>query len=522
MGFPVQGFFDAAWCSDLLAEESIYALLAQHGDRIVHDEDFAECYSERQGRPSIPPSLLAKVLLLAYREAFSDERAMEALRFDLRWKVALDLPIDLPAFTRRAWSAIAPASCCTARSGSSSTARLSSPPSSACSRERRSRSSIRPRCSAPPRSRTPRPWSARGSEGSSTQSRTWTKGPPRSSPRGFASISPARARSPPATGRTRPRVRCCSEVARDAVRALRAVEEDEELAADAAIAEAAKLLREIVGREFEVEDDEVPRPRRGRRTRQIVSAHDPEMRHGRQTAARPLTGYKIHAAAAAEAPILTAISLSAANEHDGHHAGALVDQQSEQRRPKRVIGDTAYGNVEAREELEARSISVLAPVHSTSSKDGRIPKNGFGIDLETETLTCPPRQDGADLQAQTESKDTEAAKRGRRAGRQGLAKRLRAPPAASALLAERAAGYPNPAPRGPAPSRASGVIRSRRARPSQAHQAANRAAARADRLPLPRAQEPLPRGPKIRVPGRLDRRPRQPPPDRGRPATNAA
>jgi transposase len=93
-----RGFFDAAWCSDLLPEDSFYALLAEHGDRIVRDEDFTECYSERQGRPSIPPSLLAKVLLLAYREGLSDVRAMEALRFDLRWKVALDLPLDHPGF----------------------------------------------------------------------------------------------------------------------------------------------------------------------------------------------------------------------------------------------------------------------------------------------------------------------------------------------------------------------------------------------------------------------------------------
>ncbi len=93
-----QGFFDAAWCSALLPEDSIYALLAEHGERIVRDEDFAECYSEGQGRPSIPPSLLAKVLLLAYRDGLSDERAMEAVRFDLRWKIALDLPVDHPGF----------------------------------------------------------------------------------------------------------------------------------------------------------------------------------------------------------------------------------------------------------------------------------------------------------------------------------------------------------------------------------------------------------------------------------------
>jgi transposase len=93
-----RGLFDAAWCSDLLPEDSIYGLLAEHGDRIVRDEDFAECYSAREGRPSIPPSLLAKVLLLAYRDGLSDERAMEAVRFDLRWKVALDLPVDHPGF----------------------------------------------------------------------------------------------------------------------------------------------------------------------------------------------------------------------------------------------------------------------------------------------------------------------------------------------------------------------------------------------------------------------------------------
>src|SRR6266571_8443794 len=98
------------------------------------------------------------------------------------------------------------------------------------------------------------------------------------------------------------------------------------------------------------------------------------MRHGHQTQSRRFTGYKLHAAAAAEAPILTAISLSAGNEHDGHQAAALVDQQPEQRRPRRVIGDTAYGNVEVREQLEARSISVLAPVQSSSRKDETIAK----------------------------------------------------------------------------------------------------------------------------------------------------
>jgi hypothetical protein len=54
-----------------------------------------------------------------------------------------------------------------------------------------------------------------------------------------------------------------------------------------------------------------------------------------------------------------------------------------------VVGDTAYGNVEARELLEQRSVQVLAPVHSSSPKDRAIPKERFGIALETDTVTCP-------------------------------------------------------------------------------------------------------------------------------------
>ena len=88
------GLFDAAVVMGPLPEGSFYALLAEHGDRIVRDEDFAECYSERMGRPSIPPSQLAKVLLLQHRTGVSDEQAMECVGWDLRWKVALGLPVD--------------------------------------------------------------------------------------------------------------------------------------------------------------------------------------------------------------------------------------------------------------------------------------------------------------------------------------------------------------------------------------------------------------------------------------------
>src|SRR5919204_7025162 len=92
------GFFDASWCGNVVPRDSFYGLVAEHGERIVSDSDFADCYAAGRGRPSIPPSTLAKVLLLAYRCGLSDREAMEAVRFDLRWKVALGLPLDHEGF----------------------------------------------------------------------------------------------------------------------------------------------------------------------------------------------------------------------------------------------------------------------------------------------------------------------------------------------------------------------------------------------------------------------------------------
>jgi transposase len=390
-----RGFFDASWCGNVVPRDSFYGLLAEQGERIVNDADFADCYSEGRGRPSIPPSTLAKILLLAYRCGLSDRQAMEAVRFDLRWKVALGLPLDHEGFH--------PTSLVKFR------ARLLLHGKERVVFERSLELATELGLIS---GRTEQILDSTPMLGAAAVQDTVTL--VRSGVRKLldaAKVADSRAAGELRCGLrfdySRPRVKpqgewqdrdarlqLLAEVARDAERALRAVEQDEQLSAAPAIAQAASVLREIIGQEFEVAEDEVPRLRGGRRPRQIVSAHDPEMRHGRKTQARPFTGYKLHAAAAAEAPLLTAISLSPANEHDGHLAGALVDQQPRQRRPKRVIGDTAYGNVEVREGLEARSISVLAPVHATSPKDRLIPKEAFAIDLESNTVTCPGGKTG--------------------------------------------------------------------------------------------------------------------------------
>lgn len=49
-------------------------------------------------RPSVSPALLSKVLLLMYHDNVSDREAQKRATYDLRWKVALHLPIQETGF----------------------------------------------------------------------------------------------------------------------------------------------------------------------------------------------------------------------------------------------------------------------------------------------------------------------------------------------------------------------------------------------------------------------------------------
>jgi len=387
-----QGFFDASICASIVPEESIYALLAEHGERLVSDEDFAECYAERAGRPSIPPSLLSKVLLLAYRERLSDERAMDAVRFDLRWKLALDLPLDHPGFHSTTLVRFR------ARLLLHGKERLVFERSLSLAKEL----GLIEESAEQIVDSTPMLGAAATQE---------TVGIVRSGLRKL--IDAVRSVDGGAAGRleeglqfdySKPREKpdgdwsdresrhaLLREIAADAERALRAVEREAELADEETVRDARELLREIVGQEFTVDEEGVPTLRRPKDPGRVLTAHDPEIRHGRKTPAKRFAGFKLHAAATTgDQPLLTALSVTPGSDHDSQQAAPLVDQQPEERRPKRVLGDTAYGGGPVREELAEREVEVLAPVHATSPRDGkRIPKGEFEIDLEAGTVTCP-------------------------------------------------------------------------------------------------------------------------------------
>src|SRR5688572_30365543 len=75
------------FCDGALPEGSVYALLHRERDRLFPDELFADLFADT-GRRSVPPSVVATVMVLQRLEGLSDREAVERYTFDARWRYA--------------------------------------------------------------------------------------------------------------------------------------------------------------------------------------------------------------------------------------------------------------------------------------------------------------------------------------------------------------------------------------------------------------------------------------------------
>ena len=82
----------------LVPAGSMFAFLAAHRGELFGDEDFADLFPSGRGRPSVPASVMASVLVLQVLHDYSDAEAAEAARCDLRWKAACGFPLDHGGF----------------------------------------------------------------------------------------------------------------------------------------------------------------------------------------------------------------------------------------------------------------------------------------------------------------------------------------------------------------------------------------------------------------------------------------
>src|SRR5258707_2766006 len=77
----------AAFCDQRLAPDSIYGILHRECLRLFPDEMFADLFDE-VGRRSVPPMIVAVVMVLQRIEGCSDREAADRFAFDVRWKYA--------------------------------------------------------------------------------------------------------------------------------------------------------------------------------------------------------------------------------------------------------------------------------------------------------------------------------------------------------------------------------------------------------------------------------------------------
>jgi hypothetical protein len=82
----------------LVPAGSMFAFLAAHRGELFTDGDFADLFPSGKGRPSVPVSVMASVMVLQVLHDYSDAEAAEAARCDLRWKAACGFPLDHGGF----------------------------------------------------------------------------------------------------------------------------------------------------------------------------------------------------------------------------------------------------------------------------------------------------------------------------------------------------------------------------------------------------------------------------------------
>lgn len=95
---PQYSFFDAIGLPHRVSPNSFYGHMGSLTGKLLRDDDLKDMYCAENGRPSLPPSMMAGAMILQFYDDVSDGEAVERIRYDLRWKVALNLGLDYDGF----------------------------------------------------------------------------------------------------------------------------------------------------------------------------------------------------------------------------------------------------------------------------------------------------------------------------------------------------------------------------------------------------------------------------------------
>ena len=180
------------------------------------------------------------------------------------------------------------------------------------------------------------------------------------------------------------RAELLNDLVYDAVSVLRAGLSFE----DAELQGLLEQLARLVGQDVEVSEDGTGKLIEGVSADRQVSVVDPDMRHGRKSKSRKFNGYKGTVTADPTSGVITAVHVMAANEHDSVAVVPIIQQQKRSgNEPTALVGDRAYAAEEPRHEAMSEGVAVVTKPN-TSSGDG-FGKGSFDIDAVGGTVTCP-------------------------------------------------------------------------------------------------------------------------------------
>ena len=386
-----------------VGEGTFYGFLARQEPELFRDDDFVSLYTQNNGRTSVPPSILAKALLLQSHDRVSDEEAAERARFDIRWKVALGVGIDDQPFAKstlqlfrdrlvlhREEQAIFQRSVAAAKGSGLLKSRklkvaLDTTPIFGKGAVKDTYNLLADgirqlvRALALLSGQAPEVW-AREHD----LSRYYG-----TSIKGEAAIDwdDAVARQALLDGIVVDAERLLKEAER--VRA----ECQPGSAESVRIDEAAGLLKQLLAQDVERTTEGQAVLKDGVAKDRVPSVTDPQMRHGRKSASGKFTGHKGAIAVDTESGVITAAGVLAGNAPDSTDALELVQETSRNTGCEvvKVIGDCAYGDGATRREFKKHGHELVVKV-PRGGRPGYFAKGDFKIDLEQDAVTCPAGQ----------------------------------------------------------------------------------------------------------------------------------
>lgn len=366
----------------LVPEGSVYAFVGEHRRRLFPDAMFSDLFPSRRGRPSVAGDVVATVMVLQSLEGLSDRDAVDALRTDLKWKVACGVPLTdegfhptvLTLWRNRLRASDAPERIFDAvRQVVSETGVLTS-------RTRRALDSTLLD-------------DAVATQDTVTQLTSMIRRVRKAVPAAATvdvSFHDYESGGKPVCAWDDPVARdeLVSGLVNDAAAILDAVDG---VGLDDDQTQLVGLLALVAGQDVEPGETEGTwRIAQGTAKDRVISTVDPETRHMHKSVSSYRDGYKAHIAVEPETGIITAWDLTPANIGDGPVGVELLEGESP---GLQILGDSGYGSGPVRADLQDAEHTVVikpVPLHRNHRLgDDQFTRDDFTIDYQAETVTCP-------------------------------------------------------------------------------------------------------------------------------------